>query len=151
MPTTPPLHFGPYVAPACRKGSWIVDEIHGLVQVNGWTDGPLGWPTRKRPNGGPRAIAVTADLVRAIATESEVAVAYWFGISTKRVRELRRVLDVGSATLPAHVGNTQPSPSYRRPRPARAAVRGSPAIPTSKRGSPPRSTAGLPVPRHARR
>jgi hypothetical protein len=90
----PPLHFGPYVSPPCRKGDWITDEIHGLVQVNGWTDGPLGWPTRKRPGGGPRAIATTADLVRAIRSESAVAVAYWFGVSTKKVGELRRELDV---------------------------------------------------------
>jgi hypothetical protein len=99
MPTPPPLHFGPYASPPCRKGAWIVDEIHGLVEVNGWTDGPLGWPTRKRPKGGPRSIAVTADLVRAIQTESAVAVAYWFGISTRKVRELRRALDVARNTV----------------------------------------------------
>lgn len=90
----PPLLFGPYLPPVHRKGSWITDEIHGLVQVNGWTNGPLSWPTRKRPGGGPRAVAVTADLARAIRSESAVAIAYWIGISTKTVRGLRRELDV---------------------------------------------------------
>lgn len=90
----PPLLFGPYLPPRHRKGSWITDEIHGLVQVNGWTEGPLSWPTRKRPGGGPRSIAVTADLVRALRAESVVAVAHWFGVSTKKVTELRRALDV---------------------------------------------------------
>lgn len=90
----PALFFGPYYPPCCRRGDWITDELHGNVQVNGWTDAPLSWPTRKRPGGGPRAIAVTADLVRAIQNESACAVAYWFGISTKKVRELRRALDV---------------------------------------------------------
>ena len=109
----PALLFGPYVPPRHRKGSWITDEIHGLVQVNGWTDGPLSWPTRKRPNGGPRSIAVTADLVRAIRHESEVAVAHWFGVSTKKVRELRRELNVSRntiGTLRRHAVVAEPPP-----------------------------------------
>lgn len=93
------MFFGPYLPPRHRrKGDWITDELHGAVQVNGWTDAPLSWPTRKRPGGGPRSIAVTADLVRAVQCESVVAVAYWFGISTKRVTELRRALHVARNT-----------------------------------------------------
>lgn len=121
----PPLLFGPYLPPRHHKGSWITDEIHGLVQVNGWTNGPLSWPTRKWPSGGPRSIAVTKDLVRAIRQESEVAVAHWFGVSTKKIRELRRELGVSRntiGTLHQHAAVAEPPPPAagrrrQRPRP----------------------------------
>lgn len=71
-----------------------MDELHGLVQVNGFSDGRLSWPTRKRPRGGVRTLVLTEDLVRAIRLESAVAVAHWWGISTKTVRVFRRLLDV---------------------------------------------------------
>lgn len=110
----PALFFGPYLPPPHRcKVDWITDELHGVVQVNGWTDAPLSWPTRKRPGGGPRSIAVTADLARAIQCESAVAIAYWFGISTKKVRELRRALSVPrntAGTLRQHAAVAELSP-----------------------------------------
>lgn len=91
---TPELLFGPYRPPSCREGGFVMDELYGLVQVNGFTTARLSWPTRKRPSGGPRTLALTEDLVRAIRQESALAVAYWWGISTKTVRLFRRALDV---------------------------------------------------------
>lgn len=96
LPTLSPpeLMGGPYKTPACREGGWVMDEVHGLVQVNGFSEGRLSWPTRKRPLGGPRALALTEELVRAIRLESAVAVSYWWGISTNTVRKFRRLLHV---------------------------------------------------------
>lgn len=127
----PVLFFGPYLPPRHRRiGDWITDELHGEVQVNGWTDAPLSWPTRKRPGGGPRSIAVTADLVRAIQSESVVAVAHWFGISTKRVTELRRALHVArntAGTLRQHAAVAELPPAEAAAK-GRARIQADPAL-----------------------
>lgn len=92
----PPLLFGPYRPPACRIGDWINDEVLGLVEVSGWTDGPIPWPKRKRP--GLPTIIFTDDLVRAIRSESARAVAGAWGFTPSTVTNWRRALDVGRVT-----------------------------------------------------
>lgn len=87
----PPLLFGPYHPPACRIGDWINDEVLGLVEVSGWTDGPMPWPKRKRP--GLPTIIFTDDLVRAIRSESARAVAGAWGFTPSTVTNWRRALD----------------------------------------------------------
>lgn len=93
-PHAPALIGGPYEPPACKVGSWVMDEIHGLVQVGDFSFAPLSWPTRKRSRGGPRSLVLTEDLVLAIRLESAMAVAHWWGVSKKTVRVWRRLLDV---------------------------------------------------------
>lgn len=90
----PALLFGPYRVPSCKVGDFVDDAIYGRVQVNGWTSGPMAWPTRKRPGGGPRSIAMTDELARALRMESAATLAFWLGVSTKTVRVFRRALDV---------------------------------------------------------
>lgn len=97
-----------------------MDELYGLVQVNGFSSARLSWPTRKRPNGGCRTLALTDDLVRAIRQESEVAIAYWWGISTKTVNRFRRALDVPRNTL----GTLRQHASVAVPPPVEAAAKG---------------------------
>ena len=113
-PPPPKLLGEPYAPPPCREGAWVMDELHGLVHVNGFSDGRLSWPTRKRPRGGARALMLTEDLVRAIRLESAVAVAYWWGISTKTVRMFRRLLDVPRntpGTIARHGAVAEPPPN----------------------------------------
>lgn len=95
-PSPPPLNFGPYHPPAFELHGWLVDERLGLVRVNGWTHAPIGWPRLKQP--GPAVPVVTAELARAIRTESAIAVAHWWGVSRDRVQRWRRELDVGQYT-----------------------------------------------------
>jgi hypothetical protein len=107
-----------------------MDELHGLVQVNGFSEGRLSWPTRKRPRGGARTLALTEDLVRAIRLESAVAVAYWWGISTKTVRVFRRLLDVPRntpGTIARHAVVAEPPPAEAGAK-GRMKVATSPAI-----------------------
>lgn len=104
---------GPYEPPACRVGSWVTDELFGLVQVNGFSNAPMSWPTRKRERGGPRSLVLSAALAEAIRRESAVAVAHWWGISTKTVRVFRRALDVPrntEGTLKQHATVAEPPP-----------------------------------------
>lgn len=126
----PLLLFGPYRPPACKEGGWLMDELYGLVQVNGFTSARFSWPTRKRPGGGPRTLALTEDLVRALRNESAVAVAYWWGISTKTVRVFRRALDVprntpGTLKQHAHVAVLPPPEAAAK---GRAKIDADPAI-----------------------
>lgn len=92
----PPLLFGPYHPPACRVGDWLSDEVLGLVEVSGWTDGPICWPKRKRP--GLPTIIFTDELVRAIRSESARAVAGAWGFTPSTVSNWRRALDVERIT-----------------------------------------------------
>lgn len=107
-----------------------MDELYGLVQVNGFTSARLSWPTRKRPTGGCRTLALTEDLVRAIRQESALAVAYWWGISTKTVSVFRRALDVPRntpGTLHRHALVAEPPPPEAAAK-GRAKIEADPAI-----------------------
>lgn len=93
----PPLLHGPYRATQCKAGDWIDDELLGLVQVFGWTEGrPIAWPRLKQK--GPPSPVLTAELARAVRTESELAVAHWWGVSVALVQRWRRELGVGRCT-----------------------------------------------------
>lgn len=90
------LIAGPYQPPRCRPGDWLDDEILGRVKVMGWTDAPLSWPRIRRK--GPAGPVLTAELARAVRTESAAAVAHWWGMSKDQVRKLRQALDVDRVT-----------------------------------------------------
>lgn len=92
----PELIAGPYRAPACRTGDLIDDEIAGRVEVMGWTEAPLIWPRVRRK--GPAGPVVTAELARAVRTETAQAVAYWWGVNRDQVRKWRHALDVERIT-----------------------------------------------------
>lgn len=92
----PALLAGPYRPPGCKVGDWINDEVLGLVEVAGWTEAPLSWPRRK--HRGLPVLVLTEELVRAIRTESSMAVSYWWGVSKDKVRMWRRELGVDRTT-----------------------------------------------------
>lgn len=113
----PPLLFGPYMPPACRKGDWIADELLGLVEVFGWTIAPLSWPRVRQK--GPACPVLTERLAEAVRRESETAVAHWWGVSRDQVRRWRRQLGVephteGSRQLLS--ANNRAMPAERRER-----------------------------------
>lgn len=92
----PELIAGPYQPPACRAGDWLDDEIDGRVEVGGWTIAPISWPRRKKT--GRASLILTAELARAVRTESSEAICYWWGVSTTKVWMWRKALGVERVT-----------------------------------------------------
>lgn len=87
---------GPYTPPAVRRGDWLFDELRGLVEVGGYTSGRIPWPHTKKAGRG--AIILCAELVRAIRTESALAVKYWWGVSDKLVAFWRKAFGITRPT-----------------------------------------------------
>lgn len=95
-PDTPEPLGAPYCAPACTKGDWLTDEIGGLLEVGGWTDAPIPWPRRKKT--GRASLILTAELARAVRTESVEAICYWWGVRPTKVWMWRKALGVDRLT-----------------------------------------------------
>ncbi len=73
------LLYGPYRVPKCELGDKLLCEHRDKeMTVKGMTDAPIQWPSALR---GKRSPIVCGDLVRAIRTESELAVAHQWGVS----------------------------------------------------------------------
>jgi hypothetical protein len=61
-----------------------VCEVRGReVVVGGMTDSPIQWPFVKKK--GRRSLVVCGDLVKAIAVESEIAVAHYWEVGPSTV------------------------------------------------------------------
>jgi len=91
------LLAGPYRRPAVRRGQIVVCEYRGMVvTVGGLTAAPVPWPLIDR--GGPPALIVCGDLVRAIQTESATAIVHHWGVSPQTVWRWKRALGVGRMT-----------------------------------------------------
>ncbi len=91
------LLYGPYSPPKFEPGDKLVCEYHGReITVNGMTGGPIPWPSG-RSNRRPSPI-VCGDLIRAIRTESEIAVAHHWGVSQETVWKWRKALHVPRMT-----------------------------------------------------
>lgn len=88
----PRLLSGPYVPPRVRRRDWLDDAIDGAVQVGGYSDGPIPWPRRLKT--GRHSLILCGDLVRAVRTESSVAVQHWFGVGVVTVAKWRVALGV---------------------------------------------------------
>jgi hypothetical protein len=90
------LHFGPYTAPALKRGGRAYCLYRGcVVVVIGWSRGPLPWPRCR--SLGARAgwgLLVDEELARAVRHESCAAVSHWWGVSRAAVRSWRRALGV---------------------------------------------------------
>ena len=73
------LLYGPYEVPKRKLGDKLLCEYRDQeVTVKGMTDALIQWPcTRRRNQLSP---IVCGDLVRAIRTESEMAVAHHWGV-----------------------------------------------------------------------
>jgi hypothetical protein len=91
------LIYGPYRPPRCRVGDRLACEYRDRdLKVRGITDAPICWPMAR--SGSRFSPIVCGDLVRAIRTESEVAVAHHWGIHRATVRKWRRALGVPAMT-----------------------------------------------------
>ena len=98
-PKPPALVGGPYRMPPCEVGSSLVCLIRGRRTVAGITDAPIQWPwSWQDQGGGQRQLVVCGDLVRAVRTETTLAVAWHFGVGRKRVTSWRRQLGVDRMT-----------------------------------------------------
>ena len=87
---------GPYLPPACRAGDWLDDEIEGRIEFGGWTSAPSPWPRRKKT--GRASLILTAELARAVRTESVEAICHWWGVRPTKVWMWRQALGVGRVT-----------------------------------------------------
>src|ERR1700722_17200632 len=118
-----PKLLGSYRTPRCKPGQVFPCVINGDREVTGITDAPIPWPYNV-PRAAVRQLLVSGDLERAIRTESNQAVAYYFGVSRWQVDDWRRRLQVprmnpGTAQLwkelaPARLGDPRKYRPVRR-------------------------------------
>ena len=91
------LLYEPYECPRFSVGDKVLCEYRDReVVVGGMTDGPIQWPYRKGP--GPPGPILFGDLIRAVETEAEIAVAHHWGVSKKTVWAWRKTLEVPRMT-----------------------------------------------------
>jgi hypothetical protein len=87
---------GPYIPPALRRGDRTDCLYRGTeVIITSWTDAPIAWP-RCRAVGvrGGSGLLITAELVRAICTESSLAITLWWGVRAETVWRWRNAFGV---------------------------------------------------------
>lgn len=83
----------PYLTPKVSPGDWIEDAERGAVQVGGYTEtARIPWPRVKRT--GKASLILCGDLIRAVRTESALAIKYWWGVSGVVVARWRKTLGV---------------------------------------------------------
>ncbi len=82
---------GPYTTPTVPVGGWLQCEVRGLLQVGGYSNALIPWPTAARNR---KQLIVCGDLLKALKTESRLAVAFHFGISPQMVSGFRRALGI---------------------------------------------------------
>jgi hypothetical protein len=78
------LLFGPYNAPALRKGDRAFCLYRDAdVVITSWTDARISWPRCRaldRPIGGS-GLLICEEMGRAIRNESAAAIHHWWGVS----------------------------------------------------------------------
>jgi len=82
---------GPYLPPLVAIGGWLKCELRGELQVGGYTNAFIPWPVAV---GHAKQLIVCGDLVKALKTESRLAVSFHFGISRALVSEYRHRLGI---------------------------------------------------------
>jgi hypothetical protein len=92
------LLHGPYTPPKARRGDTLSCEYRGCnVRVGGMSsDVPIQWPTVFKT--GRRSLIVCGELVRAIRTESVIAIAHHWGVNVVTVWFWRKALGVPRIT-----------------------------------------------------
>jgi hypothetical protein len=92
----PKLLHGPYRPPALRRGdrTTCLDRDAEVV-ITSWTDAPIPWPRCQRLGvRGGSGLLITEELVRAIRTESSLAIQYWWGVRMETVWRWRKAFGV---------------------------------------------------------
>lgn len=86
----------PYRPPSLRLGDQITCLFRrGTVVVTNWTGARIRWPRcRLLESRGGSGLLVTEELVRAIRTESALAIKWWWGVSTHTVWSWRKFFGV---------------------------------------------------------
>jgi len=112
------LLHGPYHAPRFRYAGRLFCEIRGTVTVGGLREAPIPWPYAQ---GMGRPLILCGDLVRAVKSESSLAVAHHFGVCVGTVRVWRRTLSVpreneGSRRLWGRIANARTDDRLERAR-----------------------------------
>ncbi|MBI3870009.1 MAG: hypothetical protein HY299_15910 [Verrucomicrobia bacterium] len=82
---------GPYSPPMISIGGWLKCKLRDDLQVGGYSNGLIPWPVAL---GRANQLIVCGDLVRALKTESRLAVSFHFGISLALVSEYRQKLGI---------------------------------------------------------
>ncbi len=86
------LHLlcGPYQAPALQAGDRAYCQYRGYeVVVSRWTEAPLPWPLGRAWQRGKPSPVVDGELIRAIRSESPLALRHWLGVSASLVQSWR--------------------------------------------------------------
>jgi hypothetical protein len=95
------LLFAPYRAPALAVGARTTCLYRGCtVIVTGWTTGPISWPLCRRSQGrGRSSLLVDDELLRAIRSESAIAVIHHWRVSVTVVWRWRKAFGVARACI----------------------------------------------------
>lgn len=81
---------GPYYPPRTFRGSFMTCELRGKVRIGGYSDAPIPWPRIWHR----RSLVICGDLLRALRTESVLAVSYYWGLSKAIVSQYRQQFGV---------------------------------------------------------
>jgi hypothetical protein len=95
--TAPALIGGPYRAPALRVGDVTACLYRDCdVRLTGWTDARISWP-RCGVIGKQGGFGLLSDeeLLRAIRTESGLALRHWWGVSEGTATHWRDAFGIG--------------------------------------------------------
>src|SRR5207245_2921181 len=90
------LLFGPYTPPALCRGDFTFCLFRDTeVKVTSISHGRIQWPRCQRMGQrGGSGLLVTEELIRAIKTESSLALQYWFGVGAETVWRWRRFFGI---------------------------------------------------------
>jgi hypothetical protein len=121
---------GPYTAPALHRGDRTTCLYRDAeVVITSWTDAPIPWPRcRAIGHRGGSGLLVDEELVRAIRSESSLALQHWWGVNAATVCRWRKAFCVaqwgtdGSQRLHHQVSEAGADELRGKKRP-RAAVR----------------------------
>ncbi len=93
LPPYVPLQHGPYHAPAVQVGDLLFcSRRRKEVKVEDWTEGPVVWPLTRVL--GSYSLIVCGDLKNALQVESNVAIAWAWGVSISAIGRWRQTLGI---------------------------------------------------------
>jgi hypothetical protein len=95
------LRFGPYSTPRCRVGGCLTCSVRGRVKVVAISHTPIPWPLCK--SSKHLTPIICGGLVRAVWRESNLGVAWNWGVSPQTVCKWRKALGV----LPINEGTRE--------------------------------------------
>src|SRR5262245_52859075 len=81
------LLFGPYKAPRVKRGNRAYCLYRNSpVVISSWTDARISWPRcQVLGQQGGSGLLVDDELLRAIKSESVVAIKHWWGVGNKAI------------------------------------------------------------------